>query len=272
MFNKFKKKFMGNRQDTSVGNIRVFSTAWNFYQKDEKDFTYSIRYDLAVGELDSLIKKQHPHTLEIKIPYLNVESDGLPMTKEYSRINAIEDQLSSETDVIKFIAVITGGGGTRFIFCYDGFEDEPSLVQLVQMLMGNLLPDAYAYKAFLNDDFAYYDQNISSDLYNRNGIMNHNINTELEQAGEKFMTTRDINFLLKFKTETYLDEIVAVFIEQDFRLIRREKQVNDTYDLEFVLDAVPTLPYMITVTNWIVEMLADTDGYFDGWGCNVCKE
>ena len=273
LLDKFRKK--NTRTDEEAKgtrkNISTFSNEWiNYFQITTGDFNYSIRYDVALDHLNDDIRKQYPHILEISVPYLKTTENGLPdLETEFVRLNEIEDSLVNVCEPINYIARITGGNVSRFIFCYDGFENESDLEALTLMIMGGLDLKAYSYKVIRNDNFVYYDEWIAPNVYEKQQMKNQQVCMQLEQFGEAFKTLRDVDFLFIFDSETYVEKTKSALVEQGFREVRCEKMEDDKFHLELVLEAVPEINYMDEWTNWILELLEDTDGYFDGWGCPV---
>jgi len=203
---------------------------------------------------------------------LNATENGLPDSEiEFPRLNNIEDNFSSETKEIRFFASVAGGNVARYIFCYNGFENKTKIEHLVDDLVGNSIKETYYYQTKLNDDFSYYEAYIVPNAYEWQHMLNRNLCFGLQDAGDNFSTPRDIDFLFVFDSDVHLNKISDNLTDKEFREIRREKMENGKYDLELILNDVPTWENMNGITDYIVDLLKDTDGYFDGWGCPVHK-
>lgn len=269
LFKKAKKK-----KDTFKKPVELFSDNWNFYfQYTTGAFNYSVRYDLAVEKLSEAVKKDYPHMLQINIPFLNSTENGLPTSEvEFPRLDNIEDNFASASTEIRYFARVAGGNVARYLFCYNGFETEKKLQQLVNELVGNLKRNAYSYETIRNDNFATYEQYVLPNNYGKQHMLNRSLCQQLQHVGEVFLTPRDIDFLFVFRSDIHLDKVSANLTEKKFREVRREKMEDGTYHLEFILNAIPLQEYMDHITDDIVDLLENSDGTFDGWGCPVFKE
>ena len=256
-------------------NISTFSNDWfHYFQETTGDFGYSIRYDRALDNLSDEMRKQYPHILEVTVSYLNNTENGLPDEGEFARLNDIEDNLYSDEglwDMVNYIARITGGNVSRFIFCYHSFEKKADIEMLALLVMGGLILETYSYKAIPYDELAYFDKWIAPNAYEQQHIKNLSIYLQLQEYGEAFKTKRDVDFLFVFNSDIHIEKVKNALIEQEFRKIRYEKMEDGSYHLEVALDIVPELDYMNKWTNWFLQLLENTDGFFDGWGCPVHK-
>jgi len=94
----------------------------------------------------------------------------------------------------------------------------------------------------------------------------------MREAGESFTTAREINFFLIFASEIHIDIIVNDLAKKGFHEASRGQMEDGKFYLELVLEDIPTEDVINKKIDDIIDLLKNTDGYFDGWGCSVYKD
>jgi len=222
---------------------------------------------MAVSELADDMRAQFPHTLELLIPYIEATEAGFPTRTEMERINKVEDGFSCGNHSIRLVGVMTGGSCSRFVFCYNGTDEDA----VIQTLMGANANIEYHQQVFKDDNFGYYDNMIAPSVYDHNYIMNRNVYSNLEKHGETFKEPRDIDFFCYFASTQHIQNIADKLSAQGFREADRHETEDGQHSLHLVKEGIPTLPWINEVTTEIIDLLENTDGYFDGWGSPALK-
>jgi len=245
----------------------TFSDLWEFFPCNVNNRQYSIRFDTAVESLNEEIKASYPHTLELLVHFNEMNEQGLPTPIERARINNIEDNLTCGTYDVRLVGVITGDGCVRFAFCYG---DEAEAEHIAQSLLGEHKHTVkYECKAFLDNNFGYYYNTLAPNNYERNGIMNRHVCTNLEKDGELFQTPRKIDFFCYFVTEQHIESVAEELKQQGFSEFARDKTEQGDYLLHLTREGIPELAWINEVTADILDVLEGTDGSFDGWGSPI---
>ncbi|MCL2564869.1 MAG: DUF695 domain-containing protein [Defluviitaleaceae bacterium] len=249
-----------------------FSDSWEFFPCNINNQSFSIRFDLAVGSLDDETKAKYPHILELSIYPNEVTGEGFPTPAEFGNINKIEDSFSCGHYDMRNIGVITGGDRVRFIFCCDE-KAEKEAENMVKILLGdNANNIKYSCKIFSDDNFLYYHNTLAPNIYEQSWIMNRHVCTNLENQGDAFKILREIDFFCYFASEKHIENVAKELIKQGFKEISREKTEEGDYSLQLTLEGIPNFEWINEITANIIDLLKDTDGYFDGWGSPICKD
>jgi len=252
-FDKFKKK-------AEQTNPLTFSDNWDFYLCKKKDLNYFIRFDMAILDLSEDEKVKYPHIIELRIPYEH---------NDMNRLNAIEDNFKLGSYSARFIGALTDNSYRHFVFCYNGTRDDAD--KIVETLMGNSKDSDFYFEVFLDDNWNYCDKILAPTNRERNWMTNNHVCRNLEMQGEAFAKSRDIDFYIYFAGDTQIQSVSDKLSEQGFAEVSRDKTDDGEYCLHLTQDAIPTFNYMNEVTESILTLLDDTDGYFDGWGCPILK-
>ena len=222
---------------------------------------YFIRFDIAILDLSEAERAKYPHVIELRVSY---ERDDM------ERLNAIEDNFRLGIYDAKFIGALTDDSYRHFIFCYRGVRDSADAI--VETLMSESADTDFYFEVFLDDNWKYSDKVLVPNQKERNWMIDNHLCRNIEQQGEAFNKTRPIDFYMYFETEMYIQGVFDKLSVQGFVEAYRGKGDEEEYMLHLTLDAIPTFSYMNGITEGIVEMLDETDGYFDGWGCSVLKD
>ena len=256
IFDKFKKK-----------EIITFSDQWDYYSCMIDDKPCAIHFDPAVENLSDEDRKQYPHTIEIRIPYNEIKENGFPTSGEMKRINKIQDELFAGDYNIRLIGAIVGDGHSHFIFCSDVANDD-----VVETLVSkNESISSYLSRIHLDDNFEEYYQTISPDIYERQLIMNRIQCQQLKQGGDDFSKERLIDFYINFESDVHIQNISEKLSEQGFCVVGRDKLESGIESLHFTIEGIPNLDSITDITYDIIDLLEETDGVFDGWGCLVIR-
>ena len=254
-----------------AGSKILFSDSWEFFPCNINNQPFSIRFDLTVRNLDDTVKADYPHILELAIYPNEVTEEGFPTQSEFEVINNIEDSFSCGPYDIRHIGVITGGSKVRFIFCCNAkalTEGE----DMIRALLGDRLHTVkYDYKILPDDNFAYYNNTLAPNIYEQSWIMNRHVCTNLESQGEVFQALREIDFFCYFASDEHIQNVADELISQGFKEVSREKTEEGDYSLQLTFEGIPNFDWVNEVTANILDLLEDTDGYFDGWGSPICK-
>ena len=246
----------------------MFGNHWEFFPCQINNQSFSIRFDTAAINLDEESKARYPHTIVLQLHANEVDERGFPTPAERERINKVEDNLTSDGCDMRLIGVITGGSCVRFVFCYNGCL-EAEAKNIIQTLLGeNRHIYKHEYQVLQNDNFSYFFNACAPDLYERNWIMNRNVCANLEKDGESFKTLREIDFFCNFSSENHIQSVAKKLEEQGFRIRSQDKRDND-YSLHFVIEGIPTFTWINDIVANILDLMEDTDGYFDGWGSPI---
>jgi hypothetical protein len=259
---------MSKKSDTENG--LTFSENWQFYPSNIDETPISVRFDAAVEDLPEKVKKQYKHIIELNIPFIEPKENGFPTPSEMERINGIEDDFSRGAYDVRLIGVITGGYCCRFVFCFNGSEKD--VENVVRTLMGANLGIDFNHRIFIDDDFGYYDALVSPSVYEENWFQNFTVCNNLENDGEAFSEPREIDFYCCFATEQHIRAVTDELTKQGFAADDPKKGEDGEYMLHLVLEGIPTLNWINDITNGIIELLEDTDGYLDGWGSPIIRD
>ena len=258
-FDRFKKKAEPEEKPLT------FSDNWDFYLCKKEDLNYFIRFDIAILELSESERAKYPHLIELRVPF---ERDDM------ERLNAVEDNFRLGSYNAKFIGALTddseGHRYRHFAFCYSGTRDDADAI--VETLMSKSANTDFYFEVYLDDNWKYCDNILVPNQKERNWMIDNHLCRNIEQQGEAFTKARPIDFYMYFETEKHIQSISDKLSEQGFVEAYRGKDDAEEYLLHLTLSAIPTFNYMNNITESIVDMLEDTDGYFDGWGCPVLKD
>jgi len=106
---------------------------------------------------------------------------------------------------------------------------------------------------------------------NERRLMNQSQIAQMEKSGESFTTARDIDFFLIFGSNNHIDKTANDLVARSFREVGRGQMEDGKFCLELVLEDIPKEENINRIIDDINDLLKDTDGYFDGWGCTICK-
>jgi len=253
-FDRFKKK--AKPQDPLT-----FSEQWDFYLCKKEELNYFIRFDVAILSLSEDERAKYPHVIELRIPY---EKDDM------NRLNVIEDNFQLGSYSARFIAALTDDSYRHFIFCYSGKKDDAD--KIVETLMRKSGEGDFYFEVFMDDNWKYCDNILVPTDREKDWMANNHLCRNLEMQGEAFNKPRAIDFFIYFATDEHLQNVSDRLSEQCFVEVSRDKTEDGEYSLHLTLDAIPTFNYMNDTTESILNVLDDTDGYFDGWGCPIFKD
>jgi len=246
--------------------IQVFSNNWQFYQRNEGDWPISIRYDMAIGQLEGDALALFPHTVELAIPYIESKENGFPTKSEMERINAIEDGFSAGAYDVRLIGVLTGANCSRFVFCFGDMDDADDIAKT---LMGPFADTEHVAQVLLNNNFKYYLEKIFPTIYEWNHIMNRSVCGNLAQSGDTFTIPRNIDFFCYFKSETHMHNVADTLCARGFAKVHADKTEQGDYVLHLTMEGIPALDWINGITDSILDSLEGTDGDFDGWGSPI---
>jgi hypothetical protein len=250
-------------------NNLTFSEKWEFFPCNIEDQSFSVRFDTAVEQLDEDARAQYPHMIELLIPFIEAKENGFPAQAEMERINQIEDDFSCGAYPVRLIGILTGGHCSRFVFCCNGTDED--IENMIQTLMGENQNIEFSHRAFLDDNFGYYENMIAPSLYDKNWIMDRQVCDNLSRDGEAFHEPRDVDFFCYFGSAQYIEKISDTLCGQGFREVIRQERDGGEYLLHLSLEGIPSLPWINEITSGILDLLEGTDGYFDGWGSPVIR-
>ncbi|MCL2169878.1 MAG: DUF695 domain-containing protein [Defluviitaleaceae bacterium] len=246
-----------------------YTDNWDFYPSRLANLPYSVRYDTGVEHMDDITRARFPHTLELIIDAMIVETNGFPVDAEFKRINTIEDNFSTGKWEIYLMGIVTGGGSVRYVFCLtnDAAEDAD---EIVEHLMGDAIHDKHDFKLFIEDRFGYYYEYLYPNEFERSWIANRHICNQMHLDGEKFVMPREIDFYCTFESTQHMSIAAAELLKMGFKEHSRSANVNG-YVLRFTIFGIPDFNWINAVTTRILELVHHSDGEFDGWSCPVLR-
>jgi len=242
---------------------------WEFYPTRIGNLSYTVRFDMGLERLGFSELMKYPHTLELSISAMIVDTHGFPVLSELTRINAIEDDFHLGMWDFKLIGAITGGGGIRFIFCLSQ-EALQSVDLIVKSLMGSALHNAkYDFNLYQDDNFEFYANFLSPCVFERNWIKNRQQHIRMEENGEKFEFPRDVDFFCTFFNEKIIRVTANKLIELGFTEISVRRINQRGYQLHLIKNGIPNHDWITENTNEIIEVLLEVDAFFDGWTSTI---
>ena len=166
-----------------------YTDNWDFYPSRIGNLPYSVRYDTGVEHMDDITRARYPHTLELTIPAMIVETNGFPVDAEFARINTIEDNFSVGEWEIYLIGIVTGGGSMRYVFCLTS-EAAQDTEEIVKHLMTAAPEDEHDFKMFWDDRLGYYYDYLYPNEFEQSWITNRHVCNQMFQDGEKIEKIR----------------------------------------------------------------------------------
>ena len=254
-----------------LANIKVFSDFWEFFPCTINEQPFSIRFDTAIGSLDSETRAKYPNTLVLSLHANETNDEGFPTVHDMARINAIEDGFSSGGYDIRFVGAISGGGYIRFVFCCDNAAEAVAEDVVATLLGSNIETAAYDFQMIKGDDFKYYYSVLAPNRYEWQWIMNRKVCDNLTKEGEAFKTPREIDFFCVFDTDQHIRSVIDKLEAKGFNKFERDKTDDGKYSLSFILAGIPSFEWINGITSDILDILDGTDGIFDGWGSPIEK-
>jgi hypothetical protein len=231
-----------------MANLHAFGDAWDFYPCVIDDDQYSVRFNVGALHLDEQQRAAFPHTMALRIPFLEARENGFPTIAEIERINNIEDALKLRDNSVRHIGVLTGKGATSFVFCGGGSPEK--MEAKGRKLMARQKAE-YSIEMHPDDNFGYFDNILAPDLYDSNWMTDRQVCDNLERHGDTLTAPREIDFYIYFKNEADMDIIAAKLLEQGFAEAEREQTEDGEFGLSLTMEAIPSLSNINGITSGI---------------------
>ena len=258
--------------DQEVGDI---DEDWGVYLCNAfaYDLPAVIRTNLALRDFE--YTANYPNRLHLQILYKNANDSGFPTREEgeyvYSIEDAVEEIVKQHGDMLA--GVVKCDERVR-IFAYTknelGYYDEISAV------MSENFPD-YAYTLAVVDDpdWELYFQALYPDRYEYQSIMNMRLIEDIKSDGDS-MVPRVLEHCLLFKTEENGEAFLAKVMEDGFiKLSSEDRTDNEAIDKEYpyllVIGREDAFENIDEIVWYLMDLVEEFDGEYDGWGCHIVK-
>lgn len=239
----------------------MYESNFQFYPLIMDEKPHSVRVDLNA----LVFEEGHPHLYVVRKPYKG-RDNGFPTELAFDALNTFEvaiTDLLSPMDV-QLIGAITGNDVCDYFFV------SKDCIALESILKEHFPEEVIGVIVREHDDFEIYKSVLYPNEFQIAIIYNQNLCLNLENEGERFEVERDVEVLTVFERHEDAQQFGQHFEQfaDSFTLEPREDGMIQT---RMIASIVPTLPTMNGISQHIVTLTNQYNGYYEGWKCSVHK-
>ncbi|MDE8193974.1 DUF695 domain-containing protein [Erysipelothrix rhusiopathiae] len=239
----------------------MYESNFQFYPLIMDEKPHSVRVDLNA----LVFEEGYPHLYVVRKPYKG-RDNGFPTELAFDALNTFEvaiTDLLSPMDV-QFIGAITGNDVCDYFFV------SKDCIALESILKEHFPEEVIGVIVREHDDFEIYKSVLYPNEFQIAIIYNQNLCLNLENEGERFKVERDVEVLTVFERLEDAQQFGQHFEQfaDSFTLEPREDGMIQT---RMIASIVPTLPTMNGISQHIVTLTNQYNGYYEGWKCSVHK-
>lgn len=242
---------------------------WDFFFTRIDDKPASIRLNLALRKVAPL--ENFPFRFSFFVKMENPDENGFSSQEEYPILCDIEDAIQEKGKALGVISVGVIKGNGELELCFfapkvEGLEDA------FRGVLGEKFPEYLSKIEFIEDpDWHFYFNFLYPNPYAYQQMMNRRVVYQLQEQGDDLQTPREIDHWLYFAAENDCDNFIKQVENQGYKILSKEKIDNENTPYQLNISRSDS-PEEIDETVWqLLDILGETQAYYDGWGCNVVK-
>lgn len=226
---------------------------------------------LDMGAADHAPIPTHRRRLAVRIAMKQPRPDGLRSRDELPALSNIEDRIC---DAIAYevegwmVGRVVYRGNTDVFFYAPAPqpEDDQRLAECIERNCGD-----YEVATNWTDDegWSFYFEFLWPDRATMQTMANRRVLQQLEEAGDDPTRSRTIDHFAFFDDEKICTRSAVVLRGRGFVVDPPQERDDGSWSLQFHRDDVLADSRIDAVTTEILELIAEDDGAYDGWGCPV---
>lgn len=247
--------------------MNKIKSEWNTYMCNVDDKRASIMLNLAL--INHAPLEGYENLVEVIIAYDEMNEDGFPPRETLAKLYDVEDKIvpvASKVGAIYVGGLLSNGEKSFYFYCNDtdtlcaALNDELTLSSEFKNKI--LYLEDKEWNTYIN--FLYPDR------YTYVYMMSRSVTIQLEKQGDKLEEVRDIDFWLYFNDESDFIKCKQYFEDNKFKIVSGEEREKD-YVVHLVKESEALLDSIFANEKIIIDLEAEHNFYYDGWGCSVCK-
>jgi len=245
---------------------------WDFYAIETDDKPVSIMLDLALGKLAPVAEKSL--LLWVCIPLLHPDADGLLQKDELDRLVDLEQELaaaiSARLDGVHAGKTTTAGIRELYFYSNSNSGFDSILIELKKQypeyaISGETRPDA---------EWKVFWQVLYPGVEDMHIIQNRRVLRVLKEHGDKHTKPRRVDHWFYFQNDMDVQKFVTRVEQRGFAVEASETLPNKPdYPIQVNISRVDNVneDYINQLTDSLLQLAADCNGYYDGWETVVVK-
>ncbi|WP_026688786.1 DUF695 domain-containing protein [Alteribacter aurantiacus] len=248
------------------------SEHWGHYFGLMDNEPASVVLDMEVSE--EVDPKEFKYAFVINISLKCPNEDGFATDDEAEALNEIEtafNEFVRDRNYV-FVGRITCSG-ERDLFFYYNKVDKQVLFEATKRYLD---PEHYKYNVYSIDEdepWEIYYTSLYPNLYQLQHMGNADVVEALEESGDPLEVARKVEHWLLFEDSRLMDKFTRRIKKEGFIIEEKSRRTdeNDKYTLVISRNDKVDLDSMNEITDFLIDLLEDYNGEYDGWETFVVK-
>ncbi len=245
---------------------------WDFYNVEMDDKSASVMLDLALAPLAPLAGK--PRLLWIRVSLLQPDKDGLVQKQELDRLVELEQdivaRINQNLEGVLAGKVTATGIRDFYFYCSSTGDFDSTFAEIKKHNQD------YEFAGAANSDpewRIFWQVLYPSDTY-LHIIQNRRVLRKLKEYGDKHTKPRKVDHWFYFQNDMDVQKFVTRVEQRGFAVEASETlPIKTDYPIQVNISRMDNVneDYINQLTDSLLQLARECNGYYDGWETTVVK-